>query len=356
MNQDMLTEILSQPTMLEQSLVDVRHQADDLRIATPFRKIVLTGSGDSVIAALALEALYRANLDAEIRVMSSLQASRYEPFDAETLIVAISVSGGVARTIEAVIRARAAGAQSLAIVAREGSELGTAAHEQLMMASPLTRTTPHSRDYTATLLALAVALERLAGRRFKELERWPEVTDGVLERAFVELRPWTDDSPQTIFLGAGPDAATARYAALKFWEGGAMQAIWDDLEEFAHGSQLMAAPGQSVVMLASGPGTGRALEFAPGMEALGLRVRLVTDRADIVGLDDFRVPELGGPRWSPLVMCLPIQVLTYLTVAHRGIDLSLAMGGVDHGEPFQAMHVEWTKRSVIDPDAGSDLA
>jgi glucosamine 6-phosphate synthetase-like amidotransferase/phosphosugar isomerase protein len=224
------------------------------------------------------------------------------------------------------------------------------------MASPMTRTTPHSRDYTATLLALAVVSERLTGRRFTELDRWPEVTDGVLERAFVELRRWTDDSPQTIFLGAGADAATARYAALKFWEGGAMQAIWDDLEEFAHGSQLMAAPGQSVVMIASGPGTGRALEFAPGMEALGLRVRLVTDRPDIVGPDNFYVPELGAPRWSPLVMCLPIQVLTYLTVGHRGIDLSLAMGGVDHGERFQAMHVEWTKRSVIDPDAEPDLA
>ena len=350
MNEDMLAEILSQPAMLEQSLMDLRRQVHEIGVAKPFRKVLLTGSGDSVIAALALETLFRANLDAEVRVVSSLQASRYEAFDTETLVVAISVSGGVARTIEAVMRARDAGAQTLAVVARDGSQLGDAAHEQVRMASPMTRTTPHSRDYTATLLALAVVLERLTQRQFTELEHLPEVTNDVLDRAFVELRSWADDGPQTIFLGAGPDAATARYAALKFWEGGSMRAIWDDLEEFAHGSQLMAAPGQSVVMLASGPGAGRALEFRPGMEALGLRVQLVTDRLNIVGPDSFHVPGLGGIRWSPLVMCLPVQVLTYLTVQRREIDLSLAMGGAEYGERFQEMHVEWTKRSAFDPD------
>ncbi len=350
MNEDMLAEIHSQPAMLAQSLIDLRGQVQEMGIPRPFRKVLLTGSGDSVIAALALETLYRANLDAEIRVVSSLQASRYEALDAGTLVIATSVSGGVARTIEAVMRARDAGAQTVAVVARDGSTLGDVAHEQLRMASPMTRTTPHSRDYTATLLALAVVLERLTQRRFTELERWSEITNDILDRAFVELPSWADESPQTIFLGAGPDAATARYAALKFWEGGSMRAIWDDLEEFAHGSQLMAAPGQSVVMLATGPGAGRALEFRPGMLALGLRVRLVTDRSTIVGPDSFQVPDLVGTPWSPLVMCLPVQVLTYLTVQRRGIDLSHAMGGAAYGARFDEMHVEWTKRSALDPD------
>lgn len=349
MNEAMLAEIQSQPAMIEQSLVELRAQVQAIGTAKPFRKVVLTGSGDSVIAALALEALFRANLEAEVRVASSLQASRYEILDAETLVVAISVSGGVARTIEALMRARDAGAQTVAVVARDGSPLGDVAHEQLRMAAPMSRSTPHSRDYTATLLALAVLLERLAQRRFTALDRWSEATDDTLERAFVALPPWADDSAQTIFLGAGPEAATARYAALKFWEGGSMQAIWDDLEEFAHGSQLMAAPGQSVVMLAAGPGTARALEFRPGMEALGLRVRLVSGRSTIVGPDDFGVPDLGGTPWSPLVMCLPVQVLTYLTVQRRGIDLSLPMNGAAYGQRFDEMHVEWTKHSALDP-------
>lgn len=346
----MLAEIQSQPAMLEQSLVDLRRQVRDVGLARPFRTVVLTGSGDSVIAAVALESLFRANLDAEVRVVPSLQASRYEKLDAETLVVAISVSGGVARTIEAVVRARGAGAQTLAVVARDGSQLGDAAHEQLRMAAPMTRTTPHSRDYTATLLALAVVLEGLTQRRFTELDRWPESTSDTLARSFSDLASWPDDSPQTIFLGAGPDAATARYAALKYWEGGAMRAIWDDLEEFAHGSQLMAAPGHAVVMMATGPGVARALEFQPGMEGLGLRVRLMTDRSPLAVPGSFQVPDLGGSRWSPLVMCLPIQVLTYLTIQHRQIDLSLVMNGAEYGERFDEMHVEWTKRSALDPD------
>jgi glucosamine 6-phosphate synthetase-like amidotransferase/phosphosugar isomerase protein len=220
------------------------------------------------------------------------------------------------------------------------------------MPEPLTRHTPHSRDYTLTLLALAVLLERLAQERFEPLDRWPEVTRDVLGRAFAELPGWVDDSPQTIFLGAGPDRATARYGALKFWEGGAMRAIWDELEEFAHGSQLMAVPGQSAVLIGGAEAIDRAEEFLSGLRRMEIAARLVTDRAGR-GLERFTVPDLGGASWMPLVSCLPLQVLTYLTVQRRGIDLSLEMGGAPYGPLYGEMHVEWTKHSVIDPNPGS---
>jgi len=342
----MRAEILDQPAVLARSLEDFRRQVANLSFAR-HRKIVLTGSGDSAIACSALEPLYRARTGIEVRALPSLEASRYESLDRECLVIATSVSGGVARTIEAVMRARAAGATTLAIVARPGSELGRVAGQELLMPPPLARDTPHTRDYTLTLLALAVALEGITGSTFRELESWPHMASGVLERAFGELGAWVSDAPQTIFLGSGPDAQTARYAALKFWEGGAMRAIWDELEEFAHGSQLMAAPGHSVVMVATGAGATRAAEFLPGMAQMELLAHIVTDQP----LEEphvFRVPDLGDPSWTPLLACLPMQVLAYLTAQRRKVDVALPMGGVPYGERYEQIHAEWTKRSAIE--------
>ncbi len=343
----MLREIQDQPAALEGALVDLRRQVRDLDLGRRPRKIIVTGSGDSIIAGKALESLYRRSLSAEIRAISSMEASRYEPCDEGTLMVAVSVSGEVARTIEAVLRARAQGARALAVVARPNSRLAEAAGAELLMPEPLARHTPHSRDYTQTLLALASLLEHLAARRFEPLDQWPEATRDVLDRAFAELPGWVDDSPQTIFLGAGPDRATARYGALKFWEGGAMRAIWDDLEEFAHGSQLMAAPGQSAVLIGGAEALGRAEEFLTGLARMEISARLVTDRPSR-SPERFVVPDLGAADWMPLVSCLPLQVLTFLTVQRRGIDLSLEMGGVPYGPLYGEMHVEWTKHSAID--------
>lgn len=344
----MRAEIVDQPSVLARSLDDLRHQARGLSLGAGMRKIVLTGSGDSAIACCALEQLYRSRSGVEVRALPSLEASRYEQLDRETLLIAVSVSGGVARTIEAVARARAAGARTLAIVAREGSDLGRAAEQELLMPRPLARDTPHTRDYTLTLLGLGVALEGIEGSRFRELDEWPELAADVLKRAFEKLQGWADDAPLTIFLGAGPDTQTARYAALKFWEGGAMRAIWDELEEFAHGSQLMAAPGQTVVMLAGGPSVARAAEFLPGMAQMGLVTHLVTDSTTAGGSDAFRLPKLGGQSWAPLLTCLPMQVLAYLSAMRRAIDVGLPMGGVAYGEKYEEIHAEWTKRSAID--------
>ncbi|MBA3308279.1 MAG: SIS domain-containing protein [Chloroflexi bacterium] len=349
MNEIMLREIQDQPAALERASVDLRRQVRELDLGPPPRKVILTGSGDSIIAGTALESLYRRSLAAEVRAISSMESSRYEPFDQETLVVAVSVSGGVARTVEAVLRARAQGARALAVVARPGSRLAEAAGAELLMPEPLARHTPHSRDYTQTLLALAILLERLAATRFEQLDRWPEATRDVLDRAFAELPGWVDDSPQTIFLGAGPDRATARYGALKFWEGGAMRAIWDELEEFAHGSQLMAAPGQSAVLIAGKEAHGRAEEFLAGLARMEISARLVIDQPPR-SPERFVVPDLGGAAWMPLVSCLPLQVLTYLTVQRRGIDLSIEMGGVPYGRLYGEMHVQWTKHSTIDAD------
>lgn len=92
---------------------------------------------------------------------------------------------------------------------------------------------------------------------------------------------------------------------------------------------------------------GRAEELLTGLARMEISARLVTDRLSRSS-ERFVVPDLGGADWMPLVSCLPLQVLTYLPVQRRGIDVSLEMGGVPYGTLYGDMHVDWTKHSAID--------
>ena len=80
-------------------------QVDQLQIAS-IRKIVLCGCGDSHHAAKGLCLLFQVWSRLDVQGVSSLQGSRYllpglQPFADETLVIGISSSGEVARTLEA---------------------------------------------------------------------------------------------------------------------------------------------------------------------------------------------------------------------------------------------------------------
>ena len=273
MNELMLREIQSQPADLAKALVDLRGQAAGLGLSHP-TKVVLAGSGDSGFAAAAVELAYTRTLGCPVWALPSAAASRYGQERIDGLTVLISVSGEVRRTIEAAMATRTAGGRIVAITAGASSSLAGLADAVLVMPEPITRATPHTRDYTMTLLALLVLLEALSGTAIPELDAWP----GQIARLLAPAASWADrlaerfssvDAP-VWFLGMGPDRGTAAYGALKFWEAGGSAALWDDLEEFGHGSQLMARPGQLFVVFASGPAEWSGGEMRDGMQRMGL--------------------------------------------------------------------------------------
>ena len=348
MNEVMLKDIVSQSASLSEGLLSLRKQA----AAFPredVKRLVFTGSGDSYIAAVGVEGLARERLSGQVRACPSLDASRYLDHRPGDTVVVVSVSGEVARSIEVAERASMTGAMTIAITCNETSTLSRACDHQLVMPRPIDRSIPHSRDYTATLLALAVLIERLAGSQFAELDSWPGLVEDLIGNAFDALEE-TDLRPSRWwFLGAGPDRATAMFGALKFWEAAGMEAWWDDLEEFAHGSQLMARPGDYAAVIGAGPGVGRLHEMIPGLRQMGLDVVAVVPpsgkAADSVPL--LTHEGFNDPVWHPFVACFPLQVLTYLEAEARSLDVSVPLFGQAHGPTYDAVHVEWTKKSQV---------
>ena len=352
MTDNFLTDIRSQPETLKSALDTFRRQLEDVEDLGTCRRVVLTGSGDSLIAAAAVEGLFRAVLSAEVRAVSSLDAAAFEPADDSTLLVAVSVSGEVSRTIEAALRFRRAGAVTAAVTANPASQLGTACAHILEMPAPLVRSIPHARDYTVSLLALLAVAERLHGRELAQIEAWIDVAATVIDSSLDWAEQLEPHDQRTWFLGAGPDRATAMYGAMKFWEAGGMDAGWDDLEEFAHGSHILIRPGDRVfTATAGGRGLARAVEITKGLREIDVPAVVITDGDCPGDVSTIRLPSLGGAVWQPLVSCLPVQAITRRSARARGLDIHDPYFGREYGPSLDRIYTGWTKHSPINPAA-----
>lgn len=350
MNELMLREMTSQAGIWTEALTDLRRQATDLE-RLPVEKVVITGSGDSAYAAAAVELAFTRHLQRPVWAIPSAAAARYGEHRVDGLTIAVSISGEVRRTIEAAMSARNAGGRVIAVTAGSGSSLSRLADATILLPPPITRATPHTRDYTLTLLGLLVVLERLADVAIPELDEWPGHVERTLPVAFewagnlAELHASRDEP--VWFLGMGPDRATAAYGALKFWEAGGSPAWWDDLEEFGHGSQLVARPNQLAVIFSVGAAISRAREMARGLREMGLDVAVVGEWRDTPEAS-LALPVVAA-ELSPLVTSIAPQALAYQFAVRRGIDVTLPLGGQPLGATFEAVHVRWMRESALEP-------
>jgi len=177
-----LQEMIAQPGTLAQGLLDMRRQVD-LLPKFVIDRVILVGSGDSALACQAVESLFGHTLSIPTLALSSMAAARYLSPRANDLVVLASVSGESVRTIEAASAARACGAATLAVVADTASRLVQACDVALVMPSPISRSTPHTRDYTSTLLALCVIGEHLSNGGWPLLDVWIANTKELVPRA-----------------------------------------------------------------------------------------------------------------------------------------------------------------------------
>lgn len=346
----MLEDIRSQPDAIADALPRLRSEAAAVRTRGPFERVILTGSGDSLIASLAVQHLFEAAAEVPVVALPSLDASRFRAHHARDLVVVVSVSGEVVRTIEAARRADVDGATTVAVTANRSSTLSRICDVAVEIPAPIDRSIPHSRDYSLTLVALACLAESVAGVAFDELDRLAELYREGIDRSFAEIEASdlvSRPPGRTWFLGAGPDRPTAMFGALKYWEAAAMEAWWDDVEEFGHGSQLMARPGDRAVLIGAGLGARRAREMAPGLRKMAMEIVFVGGRDG----GDGSVPILSTagvpPPWHPFVSCVPLQVLTYRCATSLGLDVSVPWFGRDYGPTYDEVHTEWTKHGEV---------
>ena len=247
------------------------------------QRIVICGCGDSYCAARGAE--YGVGLwsGLPVRAAEAMQASRYLLDDAGPglLVVGISSSGEVARTVEALEVARRCRAHTLAITTSSASTLAGAADAVLRLTLPEFPFGPGLLSYLGAFQAcLAIAwglapepaAERLASRMAELPERVE--SDRPAQTAAAEaFADEVDAEAPGVVLGSGPCRGAAEFAAAKVMEACGLYYRAQDVEEWAHLEYFVESPPMPTWLLsADGRSRSREAEVEAAARAIGRRL------------------------------------------------------------------------------------
>jgi glucosamine--fructose-6-phosphate aminotransferase (isomerizing) len=310
----------------------------------PWRAIILTGCGDSYYAAKALRGMMEDAAQVPVLAVPAMEAVTYPSrlADERALLVAISVSGKVERTIEAVREHRRRGGAALAISAFADSDLAVTAGRAIPTGI---RGTPGPVPGTASFLGsmlgvVAIAAELgerngSAGFRDEDVEAALDAVEDLPVQPVAVEEEARALTPPFFSLGSGPDHGIAWFGVAKFIEAASTVGVAQDLEEWAHEQYFTTKPGTSVFVHAS---SDRVRDRARRVASSVLKVggRLITIGPEPLGLVDERhwaIPSVVEAL-RPLVAWIPVTTLalTYARIADRqpfGIDLAHRMQTVD---------------------------
>jgi glucosamine--fructose-6-phosphate aminotransferase (isomerizing) len=250
-------------------------------------QVLIGGCGDSHHAALGLELAFSLYTGNQACAMEAMRLARYAPSifgtqSEKTLVIGISSSGEVARTIEALEIWRELGAQTLAITTNSEATLANVADRSLVLAPPGVPHGPGLLSYIGSLLMgyATVAChsklddQRRLGQLINEvpelLHEWVR-TEKRRGEAFAEI---VEDGI-AVFLGSGAAYGSAKFGAAKVIEAAGERCWAQDVEEWAH-LEYFCDPAYmpTFVLSAEGRSSTREFELLEAMRTLGRSVLL----------------------------------------------------------------------------------
>ncbi len=348
----MRDQIMSQPALLRDIVEPAAQKvADALCDVKPqhWQAIYTAGCGDSFYAGLACEMAFARFCRLPVKALAAMPFARYEADQAPTSagLFGISNSGQVARSIEAVALARAAGLDTVAVTGNVESGIAReAAATVTVPIAPMGRA-PGIRSYTVQLVSLLLCAIRVGELRqvlsAAEADRWRqrlvEVADcmaATIEAVDAPAREAAErfsEHEDWVFLGSGPNYATALFSAAKLVESCGTNAWGQDIEEWGH-IQFFDSREATPTCLIVPPGRSldRALELLPHVKAVGRRTLVIAhgDPASLpVAVDTFLpVPQPVPELFAPLVYCLAGELLAYHLAEARQSQFFQPTGGV----------------------------
>jgi glucosamine--fructose-6-phosphate aminotransferase (isomerizing) len=244
-------------------------------------RILICGCGDSHHAALGLEMGFELWTECRVRSASAMSAGRYllprwcRP--AETsLLIGISASGEVARTIEAVELARSMGVRTLAFTSNADSLLGRISDFCIVAPIP-PLSGPGLLSYLASLLmgyatCAALSREKGQGELYSCME---ELSDRLQDHIICELDAGVGFAEsladhQIVFVGGGPLIGSAMFSAAKVIESAGAHAWAQEVEEWAHLEYFCDPAGMATWFLsAEGRTMSRERELIEAARTIG---------------------------------------------------------------------------------------
>lgn len=344
-SENMVAQVESLPELIrsEFDALDMRaRRLLDHNECLSVKRIVVTGCGDSHMAGVAAELAFEQVAGIPTEPMTAMTAARYGSpnfdtmFPRNPLVIGISVSGTVARTREALALARSKGALAVALTGNPDAPLAGVAEKVYDCRIPDFPFAPGVRSYRISLLALyllAIHLAEVRGKmtqdeankmraQLKGSADAIEATVAAVKERARELATEVADHHAFVFVGDGPNFATALFSAAKVIEAAGRHGIGQDTEEWAHLQYFEnvdpATP--TFVISPAGRGHSRAAELVETMKRIGRTVVAVVPEGDeAIGASVERVLPVAGQTpeiFSPMVYAVPGELFSaYLSDA-----------------------------------------
>jgi glucosamine--fructose-6-phosphate aminotransferase (isomerizing) len=194
-----------------------------------------------------------------------------------TLVIAISASGEVARTIEAIEMANHMGMSTLAFTGNPAGTLAKTAQDSLVLVGPELPHGPGLISYLTSLLMGYAVIEKMSegghGHRLDEaIARLIDVMEDWVEERWNAGEQFAAESEEgtCVFLGSGPAFGSALFGAAKLLEASGELAWGQDVEEWAHLEYFGAEAGLRTWLLsACGRSSSREHEVGLAAGAIG---------------------------------------------------------------------------------------
>lgn len=243
------------------------------------------------------------------------------------LAIGVSQSGATPDIVEAVSVMRARGAATLAVTNQRASALAGTAHATIDLGGGPEVAVPATKTVSATLLAMVLIAEGVAGRSLvasRQLDRLPGAVGWLLgdEAAAEQVSARLTSVRHLVAIGRGQLLSAARESALKLRETTGIPAGAWSAAEFRHGPIAATGPGSAALCVrASGPA--------------GEDVRRVEDEVASRGAGVIRIND--EPHCDlPLPADLP-ESLVAIPAVVRGQQLARSASiaaGIDADEPL----------------------
>ena len=340
----MLKEIDSQPDALSNTIsgrVDASsgtidlEEFDDVDLAS-VSSVHVVACGTSYHAAMygAIQ-LNRRGIEA-----TAHRANEYTdgiPLDEDNLVVAVTQSGETADTLNALRRATAAGADTVAVTNVVGSTAAREADRSVFIRAGPEIGVAATKTFSSQAITLALFAERMAAAHpdgsqredmqafLEALESFPSDVDRLLKRSQAEtLSREVRDEKSYFFIGHELAHPVALEGALKFKE-----ITYEHAEGFAsgalkHGPLALVTPETTVFAVFTGNNPEQTRTNAKEAQARGAKVvSIATERS---GIDDFADRRLTIPETHPdlaaLLANVQLQLISYYTarLLDRPID------------------------------------
>lgn len=324
-------------------------RAFDFATCTSVKRIYLVGCGDSHHAPVGAELAFHQLTGVPTQALSSLPFSRYtagflpDTGPGTNLVICVSVSGEVSRTIEAMDLARQAGATAVALTGNPGGPLGAVADTVFETAVPplpdelAGMVVPGIRSYLASQIALLLAALRIAEVRgalstaaadaeraaIAELADAVEETIQVCEPIAEDLVARWSDARLFEFVGAGPLYGVAMFSAAKVLEASGDAALAQETEEWSHLQYFAAEADTPLILLSADQFDGdRMAEVARAAQSIARPLALVSteDATEILQYVDtlLPIPRRIPERYASVVYSIPGELFSAARAAALG--------------------------------------